>query len=84
MTVEKAEETDLVITYTVHSGPPIDDLEYKRMQAALKEGCRVIDVIPTTTTVGGSSSGHGTTVITVILEKPAGYHGSRYHKMQAK
>ncbi len=70
--------TDQVISYTVHSSGKLTG--YEELQEALVEGYRVVDVLPTPTTVGGGGSGFGAVVVTVILTETSEVRSSAYRR----
>ncbi|MDB5307126.1 MAG: hypothetical protein JWO38_1328 [Gemmataceae bacterium] len=72
-------ESELVITYCVGYGYDLKASdEYDRLQRALKEGCRVVDIITNPVSGGGASTAYGHTSVTVLLERPTSSGDSKY------
>jgi hypothetical protein len=59
---------DLVISYLVHHAD-VDEKAHRQLQEALEAGYRVVDLLSTAATVGGTCSGHGSVVVTAYLTK---------------
>lgn len=63
-----AEQEDLVATYHVDVNGVVHE-SYAPVKKALESGYRVIDVIQTPTSPGGSSSFSGLIAVTVVMTK---------------